>query len=325
LAEHRSCGLPVQQQPEQQTDFAYKNDVSKPTKSHETKISQSLPDKQIWPSQIHTSSGLYVQQLQEQPRDAAYRNGTPKPSQLDEGKTSEAFPNKQTGPSLVEVEVLELSDGFSIQQSTEQQTNLSHKNGESKPAESPEVKISQVLRKRQIQASQLDVIEIYDDLADQQPEEQQIDFAYNSGMSKPAKSHEAEISGSLPSKQIQPSQVQVTLSSKQIQPSEIQVTLPSIKMQPSEVIELSDDDDDDKEENEKASITKLVQAVQSGDLCVWHYRDPAGNVQGPFSLNSLRRWSDAGYFAEDFRVWKSGDRQDQSVLLVKILAQFFTI
>ncbi|KOM26726.1 hypothetical protein LR48_Vigan307s001100 [Vigna angularis] len=320
--EHQSCGLPVQQKPEQETDFAYKKDVSKPTKSHEAKISQSLPDKQIWPSQIHTSSGLYVQQLQEQPRDAAYRNGTPKPSQLDERKISQAFPNKQTGPS--QVEVLELSDDLSIQQSTEQQTNLSHKYGESKPAESPEVMSSQVLPSRQIQASQLDVIELNDDLADQQPEEQQIDFAYNSGMSKPAKSHEAEISRSLPSKQIQPSQVEVTLSSKQIQPSEIQVTLPSIQMQPSQVIELSDDDDDE-EENEKASITKLVPAVQSEDTLMWHYRDPTGNVQGPFSLNSLKRWSDAGYFNGDFRVWKSGDRQNESVLLVKILAQFFTI
>ncbi|XP_014516985.1 uncharacterized protein At5g08430 [Vigna radiata var. radiata] len=318
--EHQSCGLPVQQQPEQQTDFAYKNDVSKPTKSHEAKISQSLPDKQIWPSQ---SSGLYVQQHLEQLRDATYRNGTPKPSQLDERKISQAFPNKQTGPS--QVEVLELSDDLHIQQSTEQQTNLSHEYGESKPAESPEVMSSQVFPSRQIQASQLDVIELNDDLADQQPEEQQIDFAYNSGMCKPAKSHEAEISRSLPSKQIQPSQVQVTLSSKQIQPSEIQVTLPSIQMKPSEVIELSDDDDDDEEENEKANTTKLVPAVQWEDTSMWHYRDPSGNVQGPFSLTSLKRWSDAGYFNGDFRVWKSGDKQNESVLLVKILAQFFTI
>lgn len=312
MAEHQSCGLPVQQPPEQQTEFAYKNDMSKPAKSHEAKISQSLPDKQISSSQIHISNDLYVQQLQEQPRDFASKNGTPKPSELHEGKISRAFPNKQIQPS--QVEVLELSDGLSIQQSTEQQTNFSYKNDMSKPAESHEVNISQVLPNRQIRPSQFDAIELNDDLAVQQPEEQQTDFAYNSGMSKPADSHEAKISPSLPSKQIQPSQVQVTLSSKQIQQSQIQVTPPSKQMQPSEIIELSDD-----EENEKASITNQL------DTLIWHYKDPGGNIQGPFSLISLKRWSDAGYFTKDFKVWKSGDRQNQSVLLVNILAQHFTI
>ncbi|ESW24469.1 hypothetical protein PHAVU_004G133700 [Phaseolus vulgaris] len=311
-AEHQSCGLPVQQPLEQQTEFAYKNDMSKPAKSHEAKISQSLPDKQISSSQIHISNDLYVQQLQEQPRDFASKNGTPKPSELHEGKISRAFPNKQIQPS--QVEVLELSDGLSIQQSTEQQTNFSYKNDMSKPAESHEVNISQVLPNRQIRPSQFDAIELNDDLAVQQPEEQQTDFAYNSGMSKPADSHEAKISPSLPSKQIQPSQVQVTLSSKQIQQSQIQVTPPSKQMQPSEIIELSDD-----EENEKASITNQL------DTLIWHYKDPGGNIQGPFSLISLKRWSDAGYFTKDFKVWKSGDRQNQSVLLVNILAQHFTI
>ena len=306
MAEHQSCGLPVQQPLEQQTDFAYKNDMSKPAKSHEAKISQSLPDKQIWPSQIHISNGLYAQQLQEQPRDFAYKNGTPKPSELHEGKISQAFPNKQIRPS--QVEVLELSNGLSIQQSTQQQTNFSHKNDMSKSAASHEVKSSQVLPNGQIQPSQFDVIELNDDLAVQQPEEQLTDFAYDSSMSGPADSHEAEISPSLPSKQIQPSQIEVMLLSKQMQPSEIQV------------IELSDDDDD--EENEKASITKLIPAIQL-DTLMWHYKDPTGNIQGPFSLSSLKRWSDAGYFTGDFKVWKSGDRQNESVLLENILAQFF--
>jgi len=141
LAEHQSCGLPVQQPPEQQTDFAYKNDMSKPAKSHEAKISQSLTHKQIWPSQIHLSDGLYVQRLQEQPRDFAYKNGTPKSSQLHEGKICQAFPNKQILPS--QVVVLKQSDGLCIQRLTVHQTNFLHKNDMSKPAESHEVKISQ--------------------------------------------------------------------------------------------------------------------------------------------------------------------------------------
>ena len=163
----------------------------------------------------------------------------------------------------------------------------------SKPSELHEVKISQALPNKQMLQSQLDVIELSDGLPVQQPPEQQISFAYNNGTSKPAESHEAKISQALPNKQIQSSQIQV--------------------------IELSDDDED--EENKKQSTTKLVPAVQL-DTLMWHYRDPTGNVQGPFSLISLKRWSDAGYFPRGFKVWQSGNRQDEDVLLVNILAQF---
>ncbi|TKY44994.1 125 kDa kinesin-related protein [Spatholobus suberectus] len=243
-AEHQSCGLSVQQLPDQQTDYAYKNGMSKPAESHGAEISQALPNKQIQPSQI---------------------------------------------------EVIELSDGLSVQQPAEQQTDLAYKNGMSKPAESHEAKIAEALPNKQIRPSQLEVIELSDGLPVQQPPQQQIDFAYKNGMSKPAESHKAKISRALPNKQIPSSQIQV--------------------------IELSDDDD---EENEKPSTTKQVPAVQL-DTLTWHYRDPKGNVQGPFSLTSLKRWSDAGYFSRDFKVWKSGNRQDEGVLLVNILAQFFSI
>ncbi|KAL5173894.1 Uncharacterized protein HKD37_16G046336 [Glycine soja] len=275
--EHQSRGLSVQLPPLQQTDFAYKNDMSKPANSHEAKISQALPDKQMWSSQIRVirlSDGLPVQQPPEQQTDFAYNNGTSKPVESQEGKISQALPNKQIRPS--QLEVIELCDDLSVQQPPEQQTNFTYKNGMSKPAESQEVKISQALPNKQILQSQLDVIELSDGLPVQQLPEQQINFAYKNDMSKPAELHEVKISQAQSNKQIQPSQIQV--------------------------IELSDDDD---EENEKPSTAKLVPSVQS-DTLMWHYRDPMGNVQGPFSLISLKRWSDAGYFPRHFKVWKSG-------------------
>ncbi|RDX75059.1 hypothetical protein CR513_45112, partial [Mucuna pruriens] len=195
-ADHQSCDISVQQPPEQQTDFAYKNGMSKPAKS-----------------------------------DSAYNNGM------------------------------------------------------SKPAESHEAEISQALPNKQIHSSQLEVIELSDGLAVQQLPGQQTDFAYKNDMSKPAESHEAKIPQALPNKEIQPSQIQV--------------------------IELSDDDE---EKNEKPSTTKRVPAVQL-DTLMWYYRDPKGNVQGPFSLTSLKRWSDAGYFSRDFKVWKTDNRQGEAVLL----------
>ena len=291
-----SNGLSVRQSPEQQTDIAYKNDMSKPANSHEAKISQALPDKQMWSSQIRAirlSDGLPVQQSPEQQTDFAYKNGTSKPAESQEEKISQALPNKQIRPA--QLEFIELSDDLSVQQPPEQQTNFTYKNGMSKPAESQEVKISQALPNKQILQSQLDVIELSDGLPVQQLPEQQINFAYKNDMSKPAELHEVKISQAQSNKQIQPSQIQV--------------------------IELSDDDD---EENEKPSTAKLVPSVQS-DTLMWHYRDPMGNVQGPFSLISLKRWSDAGYFPRHFKVWKSGNRQDEDVLLVNILAQFFPL
>ncbi|KAG5013153.1 hypothetical protein JHK86_025414 [Glycine max] len=289
-----SDDLSVQQPPEQQTNFTYKNDMSKPANSHEVKISQALPDKQMWSSQIRAirlSDGLPVQQSPEQQTDFAYKNGPSKPAKSQEEKISQALPNKQIRPS--QLEFIELSDDLSVQQPPEQQTNFTYKNDMSKPSELHEVKISQALPNKQMLQSQLDVIELSDGLPVQQPPEQQISFAYNNGTSKPAESHEAKISQALPNKQIQSSQIQV--------------------------IELSDDDED--EENKKQSTTKLVPAVQL-DTLMWHYRDPTGNVQGPFSLISLKRWSDAGYFPRGFKVWQSGNRQDEDVLLVNILAQF---
>ncbi|XP_027357957.1 uncharacterized protein At5g08430 isoform X2 [Abrus precatorius] len=131
----------------------------------------------------------------------------------------------------------------------------------------------------------------------QQPEPQTYFACKNDDISKPGESNEAKISQGLPDNQIQPSQIQV--------------------------IDLSDDDDND-EDKEKPITSKQVPAEQLDSL-MWHYRDPQGNVQGPFSLSSLKRWSDAGYFTPDFKVWKLGQSQVEGVFLVDILPQFFPI
>ncbi|KAK2397526.1 SWIB/MDM2, Plus-3 and GYF domain-containing protein [Trifolium repens] len=98
---------------------------------------------------------------------------------------------------------------------------------------------------------------------------------------------------------------------------------PSVKQ--NQVIELSDDDEEEIEKpcTIKPSIIKPVpEELQSS---MWHYRDPQGQVQGPFPIISLKGWSDDGYFSRDFKVWKAGQSQDQSVLLVDILPKFFPL
>lgn len=47
---------------------------------------------------------------------------------------------------------------------------------------------------------------------------------------------------------------------------------------------------------------------------MWHYRDPNGKIQGPFSMMQLRKWSTTGYFPDDMRIWIHNE-QDGSILL----------
>lgn len=52
---------------------------------------------------------------------------------------------------------------------------------------------------------------------------------------------------------------------------------------------------------------------------MWHYQDPVGRVQGPFSMVELRKWSTSGCFPTDFRVWRISQRRDDSLLLTDVL------
>ncbi|PWA56667.1 zinc finger, CCCH-type [Artemisia annua] len=58
-------------------------------------------------------------------------------------------------------------------------------------------------------------------------------------------------------------------------------------------------------------------ATSSPNNMVWHYLDPNGKVQGPFSLVQLQRWSTTGYFPPDMRIWVS--HEDKSQLLNDVL------
>ncbi|XP_028756496.1 uncharacterized protein At5g08430-like isoform X2 [Neltuma alba] len=86
-----------------------------------------------------------------------------------------------------------------------------------------------------------------------------------------------------------------------------------------EVIELSDDDEETEEPNSAKQTTAMMLDKSIG----WHYRDPQGRVQGPFSVDLLKHWCDANYFPPDFKVWKAGQRPDECVFLVDVLQWFF--
>ncbi|KAK9007570.1 hypothetical protein V6N11_074490 [Hibiscus sabdariffa] len=68
-------------------------------------------------------------------------------------------------------------------------------------------------------------------------------------------------------------------------------------------------------------VTTGVQVNESEKM--WHYQDPSGKVQGPFSVVQLRKWSNTGYFPSDLKIWRTNETQDDSILLTDALAGKF--
>ncbi|XP_028553553.1 zinc finger CCCH domain-containing protein 19 isoform X2 [Dendrobium catenatum] len=54
---------------------------------------------------------------------------------------------------------------------------------------------------------------------------------------------------------------------------------------------------------------------------LWHYKDPSGKIQGPFSMVQLRKWSK--HFPSNLGIWRKSERQEDSILLTDALAGNF--
>ncbi|KAG1354510.1 zinc finger CCCH domain-containing protein 19 [Cocos nucifera] len=68
-----------------------------------------------------------------------------------------------------------------------------------------------------------------------------------------------------------------------------------------------------------ASVPSKLSVPSNGNENdkVWHYQDPAGIVQGPFSMVQLRKWNK--FFPPDLRIWLTTEKQENSVLLTDAL------
>lgn len=51
---------------------------------------------------------------------------------------------------------------------------------------------------------------------------------------------------------------------------------------------------------------------------VWHYKDPSGNVQGPFTLSQLSKWT--SYFPSGMKIWLTFESEENSLLLTEVLS-----
>ncbi|KAH0934953.1 hypothetical protein HID58_012070 [Brassica napus] len=80
-------------------------------------------------------------------------------------------------------------------------------------------------------------------------------------------------------------------------------------------------DDCSKVHNNSSDIQESGKDDEESEI--WHYRDPTGKTQGPFSMGQLRRWKSSGHFPPYLRIWKAHENQDESVLLTEALAGRF--
>ncbi|EOA23403.1 hypothetical protein CARUB_v10016583mg [Capsella rubella] len=82
-----------------------------------------------------------------------------------------------------------------------------------------------------------------------------------------------------------------------------------------------DKDDFSKVHNNSSNIQETGRDDEENEI--WHYRDPTGKTQGPFSMVQLRRWKSSGHFPPYLKIWKAHENQDESVLLTNALAGRF--
>lgn len=58
---------------------------------------------------------------------------------------------------------------------------------------------------------------------------------------------------------------------------------------------------------------------------MWHYKDPSGKIQGPFSMAQLRKWNNNKFFPVDLKIWRKSEKEDDGVLLTVVLEGRFKI
>ena len=56
-----------------------------------------------------------------------------------------------------------------------------------------------------------------------------------------------------------------------------------------------------------ASLGEASPAQSSVEMNTWLYRDPQGDIQGPFTSSDMKKWYEAGYFTMDLMVRRACD------------------
>nr|XP_043638669.1 zinc finger CCCH domain-containing protein 19-like [Erigeron canadensis] len=88
--------------------------------------------------------------------------------------------------------------------------------------------------------------------------------------------------------------------------------------QPSSVVIPSSANEREKNVASTEDISESGPKVNETDK-LWHYRDPTGKIQGPFSMAQLRKWNNSNFFPADLRIWRKSEKEDDGILLTGAL------
>lgn len=67
-----------------------------------------------------------------------------------------------------------------------------------------------------------------------------------------------------------------------------------------------------------------TMTVDSEKEKIWYYQDPTRTIQGPFTMEQLRKWEKTNLFPLDLRIWRATETQDASILLSDALSGRFS-
>ncbi|KAI3812170.1 hypothetical protein L1987_16876 [Smallanthus sonchifolius] len=76
--------------------------------------------------------------------------------------------------------------------------------------------------------------------------------------------------------------------------------------------------------NETEKIVGSTKDDASETEKIWHYKDPSGKIQGPFSMTQLRKWNNNKFFPADLRIWRTSEKEKDGILLTDALEGRFT-
>ncbi|KAK9052046.1 hypothetical protein SSX86_028674 [Deinandra increscens subsp. villosa] len=77
--------------------------------------------------------------------------------------------------------------------------------------------------------------------------------------------------------------------------------------------------------NETEKIAGSTNDNVSETEKIWHYKDPSGKIQGPFTLVQLRKWNNNKFFPVDLRIWRTSEKETDGILLTDALEGRFTV
>ncbi|XP_076926735.1 zinc finger CCCH domain-containing protein 19-like [Bidens hawaiensis] len=77
--------------------------------------------------------------------------------------------------------------------------------------------------------------------------------------------------------------------------------------------------------NETEKIVGPTKDDVSETEKIWHYKDPTGKIQGPFSLAQLRKWNNNKFFPPELKIWRTTKKEKDGILLTDALEGRFTV